>query len=389
MEVELIGSGNLEALASARRLAFPPSATEIERLIADHGQEAGSWAVQQVHCRRRVQDKFSRADEMLFDADTVEMATNEKLAAYHASRFPQDQPVIDLTVGAGADLIALAGRGPVEGFELDPVRADLARWNVKVYGREATVHAADGLTAGAGPYVFADPARRKNGQRFAKLEDFSPSPHGIVERFSSAKLGVMKLSPMLSDDELSSLGPRLEFVSFGGECREALVMWGEDVEPGRFAIHVETGSSAEEASTISTETPEEFLFDCDPALVRAHAVGQIGLPVLGDSKGYLTSTEWITSEWLRPYRVLAHHSADLKRTQAWLRANEAMIHEVKIRGVKLDGDALRKKLKPGGSRRVSLAVYSVGKSIRYVLLEAISARQSPEAVPFPPTGPHP
>jgi len=389
MESELIESSKIEALAGARLLAFPPTASEIERLMAEFGAETGAWAVQQVHSRRRAEAKFARAQDMLFDADTVEMATHERLAAYHADLFPNGELVADLTVGAGADLMALAARGPAQGYELDLERAKFARWNLKVHGLEATVLTADGLTSGPMPYLFADPARRKNGQRFAKLEDFSPPPADIVENYATAKLGVMKLSPMLSDDELESLGPRLQFVSFGGECREALVLWGEEAEPGRLAIHVETGSVAYAAETVSTETPEDYLFDCDPALVRAHAVGHLRLPIVGDSKGYLTSAEFHESPWLRAYRVLTHHAADLKRTQAWLRANEAMIHEVKIRGVKVDGDALRKKLKPGGARRVSLAIYPVGKSVRYVILEAISAGQSREATPYSPIDHHP
>ena len=39
-------------------------------------------------------------------------------------------------------------------------------------------------------------------------------------------MGVIKLTPMLSDEALRGLSGRVDFLSFGNECREALVLLG-------------------------------------------------------------------------------------------------------------------------------------------------------------------
>lgn len=302
--------------------------------------------------------------------EALEQATHERVAAYHASLFPDGALVADMTAGIGADLIALAARGPVVGFELDAERAEYARHNLDVYGLEGEVRVQDSLAAAPPEYAFADPARRVEGRRTLKLDEFSPDPRVITERFRGLALGVMKLSPMLRDDDLESLGVGLEFLSFGDECREALVLAGREAKPGRWAVHIETGARIEAKDpTASTDTPEEFLFDADPAAVRAHALGALNLTSLGDSNGYLTGPEWVGSPWLRTYRVLHHGKADAKTTKAALRSLEAGTPELKQRGAGLDLIRERKAYAMDGKRAVSLVIWPVGRSLRHTIVE--------------------
>ena len=83
------------------------------------GAEAARWASLQSDLRKKALAKFADGGQMLFDREALEQATHEAIAVYHASRFPAGEIVVDMTVGIGADLIALAARGPVIGFELD------------------------------------------------------------------------------------------------------------------------------------------------------------------------------------------------------------------------------------------------------------------------------
>lgn len=314
---------------------------------------------------------------MLFVQEALEQSTHEGVAGYHASLYPAGKLVADLTAGIGADLIALAGRGPALGFELDPVRADYARHNVSVHGLDATVFTADCLEGDwEFEFAIADPARRVDGRRTLDPSEFEPDPVLLAERFVNLRMGVMKLSPLLPDDILTSLGVGLEFVSFGGECREALVFAGSEAPHGRSAVHVGSGERLTSSDApVGASEPDAYLFDCDPALVRAHAVGTLcsrhGLAPLGDSIGYLTGPDLVKSPWLRSYRIRYSGKGDAKTTKRALRDLDARVFEVKQRGVKADPARLMKELAYGGSTPLSLALWTDGPSVRHLLLEAV------------------
>lgn len=313
--------------------------------------------------------------------EALEQATHERVAAYHASLFPEGVLVADMTVGIGADLIALAARGPVIGFELDEERAEYARHNLAVYGKQGEVRAEDSVDwmaqKGEVQYAFADPARRVEGRRTLQLEEFAPNPLTLADLFSRLKLGIIKLTPMLSDEALRGLGARVDFLSFGNECREALVLLGSEAEPGIFAVHVESGERlAAGYPPLAVEEPSEYLYDADPAAVRAHGLGtlcdQFDLHPLGDSNGYLTGSALIQSPWLRSYRVLYQGKADVKTTKRALRDLDAATPEFKQRGAGLDLIKERQTYTMSGSRAVSIAVWKNGKSLRHAILERIA-----------------
>jgi hypothetical protein len=179
---------------------------------------------------------------------------------------------------------------------------------------------------------------------------------------------------MLHDQALESLGPRLEFISYDGECREALVIAGKEAEPGRFAVHIESGERlAAAVAPGATEEPLEFLYDADPAAVRAHALGELcarhGLTPLGDSIGYLTGSQEVSSPWLRRYRVLYHGKADPKGTKRKLRELNASTPELKQRAAGLDLVKERKHYPLDGKKEVSLAIWPVGRSLRHTVIE--------------------
>jgi hypothetical protein len=386
---QVIPSNASLALERSRDLA--PTPGNLTKVAREVGDEAARWAFGQWELRKRGRNKFARAEEMLFVREALEQATHERVAAYHASLFPKDALVADMTTGIGADLLALAARGPVVGFELDPERAAYAQHNLAVYGLTGEVRVENSLEGSADApsvsgsralsppekalrYAFADPARRVEGRRTLKLEEFSPDPRVLAERFQTLALGVMKLSPMLRDDDLESLGAGLEFISFGDECREALILAGTEARSGRWAVHIESGERiAAQDPHAATDQPDAFLFDADPAAVRAHALGAFGLAGLGDSNGYLTGPEFAASPWFRTYRVLYHGKADTKTTKAALRDLQAATPELKQRGAGLDLVKERKVYAMDGRRPVSLVIWPLGRSLRHTIVETATS----------------
>lgn len=416
-----------EALKLAENQAATPSA--ILKVAKATSDEAARWAFGQWALRKRAQAKFARAQEMLFDQEGLEMSTHEALADYHASLYPSGKSVFDLTAGIGADLIGLAKRGPAIGFEIDADRAEIAQHNLVANGVEAEIFALpfsqmlgenglgiEGFELGITPdsaattspdlhpptpssisedsssnqdlsaremeegeprYIFADPARRSAGRRFTDPSEFQPNPVELVEQFQSCQLGVIKLSPMLPDDFLDSLAPRLEFVSFGGECREALAIFGSQVQEGRFAVQVETGSilPADDLYLAEVEEPLAYLYESDPAAIRAHALGNLceefGLVALSSSNGYLIGNAEIESPWLTGFRVLDFGRFDVKSLKGKLANLGSGTPTLKQRGTKLDLQKLQKQMILKGSRALEVAFYAVGNSVRQVILERL------------------
>lgn len=346
-----------------------PSPKQVQRLGETFGVDLARWALQQAICRERA--PFDLADQMLFTPEALEQATHPLLAEWRASRFPAGALVTDMTCGIGADLLALAKRGPVVGYELDPERAAYARHNLRVHGFADEVRVADGLLA-EGEYLYADPARRTGGQRTLDPDLFTPHPGEVADLLARAKLGGMKLSPLMADETLEGFGGRLEFVSAQGECREALIWLGTEVEPGRFAVHVECGETvAACGSPAPASVAAAYLFDPDPALVRSHASGCFNLPVLGVPWGFLTGEVPLHSPWLKSYRVLHDAPFETKRWRGLLREHGGGQPVLKQRGPKLDLAKLQKVLTLGSGPGKVVAFYEVQRKIRAALLEPL------------------
>ncbi len=350
-----------------------PTPKNLERASQAVGDDAARWAFSQWELRKRAKAKFAKADEMLFDRDGLEMATHEAVAAYHASHFPTGERVADLTCGIGGDLIALARRGPVVGYETDPARADYARHNLQVHALTGEVRVKSGVDPDDWDCdsAFLDPQRRK-----AKDDWGEPSPLAIKDLIEKCRVFGVKLGPGIDMEKARRvLFPRVEAVSLGGECREVLSWKG--LKEGSFAVHVESGESLETGPYAqTTEEPGAYLFHADPAAIKAKCLGalcsQHRLVALGDSDGYLTGPSLVESPWLRPYRVVYHGPADRKNTQAELTRLDARIAEVKTRAVRESSDLIRSQFKPAGDRKLTLAVWPVGKSLRHTLVEYIT-----------------
>jgi hypothetical protein len=360
------------ALEMSRGLvASPRHIAQVARAVGD---DAARWAFSQWDLRERAAAKFARASEMLFTREALEQATHEQISHYHASQFPSGALVADLTCGIGADLIAIAARGQACAYEVDLQRASYAKHNLRVHDVEATIRIGDCLASEWDfEFAFADPARRTNGRRTLRTDEFSPNPEALFSRMKSLRLGGVKLSPLLQDSFLEQPGGRLVFVSYGGECREA-VLWLGDVDSGRFAHQIESGESLPAGGFApTTEEPYEYLYEADAAAVRAHCLPALcsafGLSLLGDSNGYLTGKGVQETAWLKRYRVLATGNLDERRVRNALISLDSATPPIKSRSPRFDGASFQKRLRLTGRRRLTLAVFPVGLSNRFAVLD--------------------
>jgi hypothetical protein len=357
------------ALEAARGL--PAAAEALTALARDHGEEAARWAVGQWQLRRRGREKFARAEEMLFDADGLEMATHESVAAWRADLFPEGCEALDATCGIGGDLIALAGRCRATGVDLDERRLAMAGHNLRIHGREARLSPGDaGRALARADWALLDPQRRGGGRRLEPAE-LHPSPWVLKDRLSGMRLAAIKLSPMTPDPLLEELGPGIRFISFRGECREALVLTGREAPKGRSAIllpeRIEWRAAADPPVV---HEPDRFMFDADPAIVRAGALGNWSLSALATSRGWLTGRAHQSGPW-KAYETLWKGGFRPKAIQSELMRLEARISIVKTRGAPHDPAIVRRRFRPEGPREVALMLYRDGPRIGAILAEPI------------------
>ena len=346
-----------------------PTPKELTGVAAVVGDEAARWAFGQWALRERARTKFARADEMIFTRDGLEMASHEAVAALHAELLGEG-PYLDATCGVGTDSILLARKGETTACDTDPEHVVCARHNLAVHGVSADVQQADCLSLDwSGFAVMVDPQRRTSTGRTLDPASFSPPLDAVFARCRTARMAVVKLSPMLPD-ELLEQGDGLIFVSHRGECCEALVTFG--TRASRWAAMVDSRAWIEARGYLnSVQEPGGFVHEADPATIRAHALGAFELDGLGDSNGYLTGDTALESPWLKSYRVIwagAFHEDKLRDA---VKASKAHVVAVKKRGVDIEPERLRKKLPVAGDRQAVVILYKSGKSVRAVLADRI------------------
>lgn len=356
------------------------TASNIQRLSMEYGSEATSWAFTQWALRKKAVTKFDRAGEMLFDRDALEMASSQAVAGHHASLFPPDVVVADLTAGIGADSLALVARGPVIAFEKDAARQEMLSYNLAIHGLRGEVRGDCLEERWDFKYAFADPSRRNSTGRVRGIEEYEPDPHQLIELAKQNGLQklVLKLSPMLPDADLRALGGHIHFVGQQDQCSEALVEWTDSNEPPKTsAVLADQDEKMSVETTIFAPIVDQcgtYLFHAHACAIRAGALPQIanqhGLSLLADSNGYLTGHEMRASAWFRRYKLIAECKGDVGDLKRLLVGLDSATPEIKSRAG-IDVDKLRKQLRLSGKIPHSVAAYRVGKSLRFAILRPV------------------
>ena len=341
----------------------------MERLRRDAAAELCRAAVSLHACRLAAREKFGElAQDMMFDDAALQMASALPVATHRATRFADGEAVADIACGIGGDCVALAHRGPVAACDLDPVRTWMAQHNAEIAGVSAQVVVA--CADARAPAVrcaslFADPARRSDGGRRVRHgNDYSPSLEQIVALRPGFRCVAVKVSPALNEEQLPSTVDEVEYVSWRGQCREA-VLWFDPAAAVRRRATVIGGGSLlwDEVKPPKAEvgTPGAYLYDPDPAVVRSHLVGllasQLNATLVGDQVAYLTSEEGRATPFARCFRVLEQVPFGLRRLRQQLKAEGWRPTEILRRRFPVEPAMLMRDLRGAGNtgtRTVSL-----------------------------------
>jgi len=360
-----------EILADAGTVAL----TALTRLRRGASTELAAAAWEQATLRRRAlaSGKFTRAAMLYFTRDALEQATGETIAAHRARRYAPFGPVADLACGIGGDALALAEAHAVLAFDRDPLRLAILRENARAYGFAARIVPirAD-LTQFSPPRadaLFCDPGRRTaDGRRVFTAAAYQPPLASILRwREVVPALGV-KVSPGIVREEWPSPDDaEIEFISEGGTLKEGVLWFGPLRGAARRATVLPSGATltgaGEIGGTIVAGPPGAFLYEPDPAVIRAGLVEdlarQLGATKLDPDIAYLTADRLTPTPFARAYRITEALPFSLKRLTARLRALNAGEVTVKKRGSPLDTDRLARQLRGRGPRSLTVILTHV------------------------------
>lgn len=364
------------------------------RRLSEPDQAAAAWEMSDL--RRRGVAKFGAdAARMFFTREALEQASSARAASYHAERFLQAglNSVADLCGGVGGDALAFARRGlNVTLYELDPARALFARANARVQGMNGLITVVEGdvtafsIIAGG---AWFDPARRVDRRRVAGPEDYAPplSWLRVLAENGVKNIGV-KVSPAIDHAVADEYEAELEFVSDGGECKEAL-LWRGALRLGTPGVRA-TRLTLDGPLTL-TGLPDEtdagtgaapavtgaYLYEPDPALIRAHLVQtlarQIGAAPIHPQIAYLVGEQLVTTPWAAAYEILERFPWSRRRLQAALAARGVGRVVIKKRGFPQEPDEVRKALKLAGPHEVTVVLTRGGDGHQVLLCRPVAS----------------
>jgi len=372
-----------EALAAAGQLQ--PKEVDylrhFQNLEKQFPRQIAQAALETAILRKEAQKKFPQADKMYFTREALEQASPHQVSIYRAGRFQEFNNLIDLACSIGSDTLNMGRMATTTGMDKDALRLAMAQANADSLGLangiefvRADLHDPLPIKGNDKFGFFCDPGRRTGGRRVYAVKDYEP-PLEIVsewlDRFSA--LGV-KISPGVDKSDIADFDAELEFVSLGGELKEAMLWFGPLKTTKRRATllpgsHTMTGDVG--TGRLPLSEPMAYIYEPDAAVIRAGLVAKLGdqlsVSQLDPDIAYLTADQenpnpfsrvWVVEDWL-PF--------NLKRLREHLRARNVGQVTVKKRGSPLIPEELIRMLRlEGENQRVLFLTHLDGAPITII-----------------------
>jgi hypothetical protein len=345
-----------------------------EHLRSSYPADQAALAMTQHNLRLKARDKFAHADRLFFTREGLEQATSNRIAAHRADRFACTGRVIDLCSGIGGDLMALAnvsGIHHLAAVDLDPVHLLLAGANAATIApdcepemilddvREVDLSASEG--------VFIDPARRSTSGRFGGTGSEPPLEWALRLTDRVPAVGI-KTAPGIPH-ELVPEGWEMETISLGPDIKEA-VLWSPALASGPGTATVIAGDTVHQlrsipGSVVPIRRPEagQWLLDPNPAVTRAGLVEDLArllhVAKIDEDIAFLISDSPVKTPFARSLPIIDALPWHEKRIRERLRKLDGGPVDVRRRGLAGDVEAITRRLRGKGSRRLVIAMTRV------------------------------
>jgi protein-L-isoaspartate O-methyltransferase len=316
---ELLSPRGQEAIAAAAALK-PTEAkflAAVSTLRKQWPADLATAALETVLLRERAAAKHEHADRFYFTRDALEMSSSDPVSRHRATRFARFGKVLDLCCGAGMDSIWLARAGcQVAAVDRDPICLEMAQANAAAAGvvdriRFELGNAASKRQRPPADAAFADPSRRSIGIHALNPISYEPPVPDLIASFPSGFPMAVKIAPGVAKPDLSRFDAEVEFISSGGELKECVLWFGELKSALRRATVLPGGTldSNEVLPEPSAGALGEYIFDPDPAVIRADLLGplaeQLNAAAVSSGVALLTGHKPHQSPFANCYRVEA------------------------------------------------------------------------------------
>ena len=354
-------AANADAISAVEpEIALTKKSVFADRAVLD--QHFGDYAravSALIAARRAAAGKFPA--HWLTDADAAQQATPARVAGVRAARIAEAgaQMVHDVTCSVGSEAPAFRQRGIAwMGSDLDMPRLIMARHNL---GQEAWLAQADALRpVTSDGVVVADPARRAGGRRITDPAQLLPPLPDLLDAHAGREMAV-KCAPGIDYSEWDGL---VSVVSVDGGVKEAC-LYTPGLAGGvrREAVvlrEVEERVTDLDDDTVETTAPQRYIIDPDGAVVRAGLVrgwaARHELSMLDEHIAYLTGEQIPAGYSGFPFL----EAVPLRALKKVLASHGAGSVEILVRGVDVDPDQLRKKLKLRGKAQMAVVIARIG-----------------------------
>lgn len=324
--------------------------------------------VETVKLRRKAAAKFTHAEEWLFTDDALQQATAGPVADHRARRL-SGAVVHDATCSIGAELAVLRHWASFAvGSDIDPVRLAMADHNLGLDGPAVSLCRADALRpVTSDAVVLVDPARRSGSRRRFDPRAYLPPLDDLLDVLRHREYAV-KCAPGIDFAivEQMGFGGEIEVTSLGGSVREAC-LWSRGLVGGgvrRRATMLDTGEQIDDTAPDDCEVAEvgRWIVDPDGAVVRSglvrHYAVRHGLWQLDPDIAYLSGDR--LPDGVRGFEVLETLALRERHLRQALSARDVGAAEILVRGVDVDPDALRARMRLRGSTQVAVVITRIG-----------------------------
>jgi hypothetical protein len=224
--------------------------------------------------------------------------------------------------------------------------------------------------------LFADPGRRTAaGRRTFRAQDYEPPLALLWEQLRGAGGAAIKVAPGIPYETLPWVD-EVELVSLQGQVREAVLWCGDLATPGvsRRATLLPSGvtiTDAQPADDCHVKAAGCYLYEPDGAVIRAGLVQQVGAALglwrLDARIAYLSGDEPLASLFVQGFEVEESLPFGLKPLRRRLGELGVGVLEIKKRGLELDPDTFRRRLKLSGSESKTLILTRLqGKPLAFI-----------------------
>lgn len=339
----------------------------LEKEFGDHARVVSELLAAQRSARGKMPEHW------LTDSDAAQQATPQLVAEYRAQLIKDfgAATVHDVTCSVGSEGASIRKQQlSWIGSDLDRVRLAMAQANLA--DANVLLCQADALQPiSSADVIVADPARRANGRRITDPAKLLPPLPDLVEAHRGRELAV-KCAPGIDYSEWSGL---VSVVSLDGGVKETC-LYTEGFRSGiREAVVLRADGSREivrsdEPDDTTVAEPGTWMIEPDGAIIRAglvrHWAHRHKLWMVDPHIAFLTGDELPAAT--SGFRFL--EAVPFKRLKAALANYQPRALEILVRGVDVNPDQLRKKMKLKGHRQMAVLIARTGNSPTAYICEA-------------------